>query len=103
MSNEQDTVYLNQALRLNFTIRDKDRKIVDVSASAPTIRITRRGRVVLSGSTVNETTGTDGKVYYDIAENVLAYAGTWEVQVSYTDGTKVYPTTIVTFQVSQKV
>lgn len=96
-------IFVNQSLTLNFTIRDQNSNIVNVSAALPTIQLQRVGGSIISGTTTYVTNGADGKVIYVIAANVLTLPGVWEVQLTYSENGDILPANKVTFEVLPRI
>jgi len=93
-------VPVGQVIDLNFTIRDQDGLVVDVSAATEkTITLKKIGAAAASKTLAFTDDGTDGEVEYTTLATDLDAPGTWKVQAVVTIATVVYRTTVITFTV----
>jgi len=93
-------VPVGQVIDLNFTIRDQDGLVVDVSAATEkTITLKKIGAAVASKTLAFTDDGTDGEVEYTTLATDLDAPGTWKVQAVVTIATVVYRTNVITFTV----
>lgn len=91
---------------MEFTIRDEDKNIVDLSVPGVTVslvlKVTGGSKKTVVPSLV--TDGTDGKVEYTTISTDLDKAGNWRAQCIHDDGAGgQIPSTVVDFDVQPRI
>ena len=101
--NTDDLIFTGQTLNLQFTVKDENNNLVDISAATLSLTIKPSGNtpVIVVPTLIGD--GTDGELEYTTIATDLSVACNYRAQGLITIGTKVYPTYIIDFTVSSRI
>lgn len=95
------TIPVAQVVTLQFTMRDQDGGILDVStAIAPTLVVKRVGAAAVDKILSLVTDGTDGLVKYTTLSTDLDVPGIWRLQGKVTLSGEVFHSDVLSFEVT---